>query len=124
MPAEVLDIEVATAFLKKKYDENSQLLNDEVKAAMFNKKKRSFRNKKLLDIFTISRKHELLNPIIDAEKELDSLKKGMEDMERNKKEIDEHNRALLGSKKALEHEKENLRKLKTSDEWDRFNRLI
>ena len=114
--------EEATAFLKKKYDENLQLLNNEVENAMFHKK-RSVRNKRLLNLFILNKKSELLKPVIDAQKELDSLKKNIEDMEKKKEENDEYNRTLLELEKKLISEKENLRKLEASDEWNRLNRL-
>jgi len=218
---EVFDIETATAFLKKKYDENFQFLNDEVKTAyekiqvvlgnfkeslsnlekanfnesldsaslqMANSQRKSFINKmrimisqlnKLLDssldsiidyqrssllsvketdehavkefimfeqvlneskavfknfksVFNatknfsdlVSEKKELLNPINDAERDLDSLKKNIEYIQKDKKEIDEHNKRLMDLRKKLEYEEEDMRKLRGSDEWNGFNRLI
>jgi chromosome segregation ATPase len=218
---ETFDIETATTFLKKKYDENFQLLNDEVKTtyeeiqvvlenfkqslsslekANFNEsldsvslqmaisQRKSFINKmkimisqlnKPLDstldsiieyqcssllavkeadehafkefimfeqvlnesktvfknfksVFNatkkfndmVSEKKELLNPINDTEDDLNSLKKNIEYMQNEKKEIDEHNKRLMDLKKKLESEKENLKKLEESDEWNRFNKLI
>jgi len=218
---EVFDIETATTFIKKKYDENFQLLKDEFKAnykevqmtlrnfkeslsnlekanlnqsldsvslqmaisqkksfinkmnimisqlskpldlsldsmieyqrssllsvkeaderavkefimfeQVFNESKTVFKNfrsvfnttKNFSDL--ISKKGGVLNPINDAENELGSLKKNIECIQKEKKEIDEHNKKLIDLKKRLESEKENLKKLEESDEWNRFNRLI
>jgi DNA repair exonuclease SbcCD ATPase subunit len=118
------NLEAATAFLKKKYDDNLQLVRDEIKAAKSIRKRRISRKKAMLNLLTAIREKELLNPVVDAEKELDSLKKNIEDVEKNKKEIDEHNKRLLDLKKKLESEEENLRELEASDEWDKFNQLI
>jgi len=86
--------------LKKKHDENLQLLNSEAKNAMF-QKKRSVRNKRLLNLFVLSKKNELLKPVIYAEKELEFLKKNLEDKRGKKREIDEYNRNVLELKKKL-----------------------
>jgi chromosome segregation ATPase len=118
------NLEAATAFLKKKYDENLQLVHDEIKAAVSLRKRRISRKKAMLNLLTAVREKELLNPVVDAEKELDSLKKNIEDVEKNKKEINAHKKSLLDLKKKLESEEENLRELEASDEWDRFNQLI
>jgi DNA repair exonuclease SbcCD ATPase subunit len=72
----------------------------------------------------VSKKKESLDPINDAENELESLKKNIEYIQNEKKEIDEQNKGLMGLKKRLESEEENLKKLKESDEWNRFNLLI
>jgi len=124
-PTEIaLDIEAATAFLKKKYDENFQLVHDEIKYATSLRKRSISKKKAMLDLLVASREKELLNPVVDAEKELDSLKKNIEDVEKNKKEIDEHNKSLLDLRKRLKSEEENLRELEASDEWDSFDQMI
>ncbi len=121
-PEESFDIEAAAAFLKKKHDENLQLLDSEVKNAMF-QKKRSVRNKRLLNLFVLSKKNELIKPISDAEKELEFLKKNIKDGEEKNREIDEKNRTLQELKKKLVSEEKNLRNLEASDEWNKFGQL-
>jgi len=123
-PTEIsFNLEAATAFLKKKYDENFQLVRDEIKTASSVRKRRISRKKVMLNLLSAVREKELLDPVVDAQKELDTLKKNIEDAEKSKKEIDEHNEGLLDLKKELESEEVNLRNLEASDEWDRFNQL-
>jgi len=118
------NLEAAATFLKKKYEDNLQLVRDEIKAATSIRKRRISRKKAMLNLLIAVREKELLNPIVDAQKDLNSLKKSMEDLEKNKKDMDEHNKNLLDLKKKLVSEEESLRSLEASDEWDTFNQLI
>ena len=124
-PTEIsFSLEAATAFLKEKYDENFQLVRNEIKAAASVRKRRVSRKKAMLNLLAAVREKELLNPVVDAKKDLVSLKKNIEDLEKNKKENGAHKKRLLGLKKKLESEKKGLRDLEASDEWDKFNQLI
>ena len=117
------NLEAATAFLKKKYDDNFQLVRGEIKAAASIRKRRISRKKAMLNLLTAVREKELLDPVVDAQKELEYLKKNIEVAEKDKKEIDVHNKILQDLKKKLESEEKNLIDLEASDEWNRFHQL-
>jgi len=72
----------------------------------------------------VSEKKDFLKIIGDAENELECLKKNIEYIKNEKKEIDDHNKKLAELNKKRESEEENMKKLERSDEWKEFNRLI
>jgi chromosome segregation ATPase len=117
----LLSVKEADEHAVKEFIMFEQVLN-ESKAVFKNFKSVFNTTKNFNDL--VSKKRELLYPINDAENDLDSLKENIEFIQRVKKGIDEHNKRLLDLKERLEYEKENLRKLEESDEWNRFNRLI